>query len=286
MDIENKLTALLNEVCNIAITGELQLPILSGSYDSRYIDSGEVYDQSTIINVLINEIEPRSYLTKIEKKTSECLNYLRLKIDSELILNRKNRLIRDYLKLIDDGLVYLKGRSPRIKISNVEDVKKMRQAKFDELQKNTFNYIIETLANKSLIFLNGEMLAELGDTDRNTTQNIKPLQQSKQKEPTEFSEMFYRLENVELSIDILRKLLPPVIDSDYNYIGNNKGVVTGWIKCLKESGLIKKQPARVYTLLLNARFGNLKLGGSEFTHPYKSAEENLQEIRSKISKFP
>jgi len=130
------------------------------------------------------------------------------------------------------------------------------------------------------------MLAELGDTDRNTTQNIKPLQQSKQKEPTEFSEMFYRLENVELSIDILRKLLPPVIDSDYNYIGNNKGVVTGWIKCLKESGLIKKQPARVYTLLLNARFGNLKLGGSEFTHPYKSAEENLQEIRSKISKFP
>jgi|GEM_PF-4242551 len=285
MDTDNKLALLLNEACNISIAGELQLPILSGNYDSRYIESGEVYDQAIIINVSINELSAKDYIKKLSIKTLECLKSMRSNFDLETKSNNKKRLLRDSLKTIETGLLHLKSKSPYIKINNIEELKKMRGVRYKEIQKKYFNHIVERVVDTSLMFLKEEILEELSGNGINTNHTLRPPLKSKQREPTEFNDMFYSAKNVELSIDILRNLSPPSVDSEYNYIGNNKGIISLWIKCLRDSSVIVNQPARVYATLLNNKFNNLHLGGSEFTHHYKTALEKEEEIQSKISKF-
>ncbi len=282
----NKLVLLLNKVCNIVITGDLQLPILEGLYLKEQIDSGEEYDQSIIVNISIDGMKPTEFIIKLSSLTSDCLRHLRSKYDSETNLNKKKRLIRDDIQLSERGISLFNSRTPQIKINNLEDVKKLRVIRYNEIQKTYFNHVAERVIATSLTLLKQEISIELNDA---VVREVPPVLQvrlsGKQEEPTKFEDLFRNAQNGESSIAILRELSAPVVDSEYNYIGNNKGIICVWIDCLKINGIMLKYTNHIYTKLLNEKINKLDLGGSEFTHTYKNAELKRGEIQDKISKF-
>ena len=59
------------------------------------------------------------------------------------------------------------------------------------------------------------------------------------KAPKTFDELFYNTELVQPSIDILREIEPPLIDTNYNYIGKLKGIICVWIDELQRQGIVK-----------------------------------------------
>lgn len=286
MGEENRLALLLNKVCNIVITADLKLPILEGMYWKEQLDSGEAYDQSTLINVMIDGMLAAEYIIKLSALTSDCLRYLRNKYDSEYNLNKKKRLIRDDIQLSERGISYLNSRIPEIKINNIGDVKKLRVVKFNEIQKNFFNHVTEKVIVTSLALLKREISIEL--KDNNLVRDASPVEPArlkvKQEEPAKFEELFRNPQDAESCIAILRELSAPVVDSEYNYIGI-KGLICVWVDCLRKAGLMLKFANRIYTKILNGKLNDLDLDGSEFTRTYKTAEEKREEITGKISEF-
>jgi hypothetical protein len=286
MGEENKLVQLLNDVCNIVIAGEVQLPIIEGCHEKREIDSGEVYDQSIIVNILINGISPDKYINKISLLTRKCLSYLRTTYDSELNPNKNKRLIRDDIQLLNRGITHLSSRSRQINIANPDEARKIRIVRYNELQRLYFNHVVDKIVAKSLTLLSQELNIELNSAVHNFPSVQSPHQARKKKqEPVTFEDLFFNPANAERSIDILRELSLPVVDLKYNYIGKNKGVFCVWVNCLIIKGIMITCQNRIYTKILNEKVIGLGLGGSEFTQAYKIAETFRAEIESKLSVF-
>lgn len=65
------------------------------------------------------------------------------------------------------------------------------------------------------------------------------LSKDENKNPDTFDELFYKPELIIPCIDILKELDPPLIDSDYNYIGKLKSVICVWIDEMKRQGIVK-----------------------------------------------
>ena len=69
----------------------------------------------------------------------------------------------------------------------------------------------------------------------NTAEKQKPEQEA----PKTFDELFYNIDLVPQSIDVLKEIEPPLIDTDYNYIGKLKGIICVWIDELQRQGIVK-----------------------------------------------
>ena len=50
-------------------------------------------------------------------------------------------------------------------------------------------------------------------------------------------DLFYNTDLIIPAIDILKKLDPPLIDTEYNYIGKLKGIICVWIDELQRQGI-------------------------------------------------
>jgi hypothetical protein len=121
---------------------------------------------------------------------------------------------------------------------------------------------------------------------------VKVQTVTEQKLPKTFEELFYKPENAEPCLNILRELQPPVIDGMNNYIGKAKGVLPLWVSVLKNhkpEPLIKHFKDTIYKDLLNQKINglNLSIDATEFRKQYKRLENNKIEldIRTLLSQY-
>ncbi len=122
--------------------------------------------------------------------------------------------------------------------------------------------------------------------------NIEPLppqsivkQKPEQETPKTFDELFYNTDLVKPCIDILKKLDPPLIDTDCNYIGNLKGVFCVWIDEMQRQGIVKHYSDRkIFASLIPQKIKRFSIDESMFGK-YQSKAENLYrtEIKTKVS---
>jgi len=108
-----------------------------------------------------------------------------------------------------------------------------------------------------------------------------------QETPKTFDELFYKTELVTPCIDVLKELDPPLIDTDYNYIGNLKGIICVWIKELQRQGIIKHYSDRkIFATLISQKIKRFSIDESMFGKYQKKAEENYRtDIKTKVSKI-
>lgn len=94
-----------------------------------------------------------------------------------------------------------------------------------------------------------------------------------------FEDLFYNSNDATVCLSILRKLDPPFIDADNNYVGKSKGIFPLWISVLKAHSpnpLIKHLQNIEYKNILNRKVKGLNLSkdASEFRKFYKRLENN------------
>jgi len=99
--------------------------------------------------------------------------------------------------------------------------------------------------------------------------------------PNKFEELFYKKEDIEPSVSILREIPCPAIDENNTYIGKAKGVYQYWINVLKAKHIIKPYPDRIYATLCNEYFEGLKLDESELRKYYTRLENSGIELSIK-----
>ena len=89
----------------------------------------------------------------------------------------------------------------------------------------------------------------------NEIQGLPPQQAEKEKPeqeaPKTFDELFYNIDLVPQSIDVLKEIEPPLIDTDYNYIGKLKGIICVWIDELQRQGIVKHYSDRKNICFIN-----------------------------------
>ncbi len=117
-------------------------------------------------------------------------------------------------------------------------------------------------------------------------QQIEKPKPEKNK-PKTLDELFYNIELVQPSIDILKEIEPPLIDTDYNYIGKLKGVICVWIDELQRQGIIKHYSDRkIFASLISQKIKRFSIDESMFGKYQKKAEENYRtDIKTKVSKI-
>ena len=114
-------------------------------------------------------------------------------------------------------------------------------------------------------------------------------QKPEQETPKTFDELFYNADLVTPCIDILKELDPPLIDTDYNYIGKLKGVFCVWIDEMQRQGIVKgnyPDERKLLALLLKQKIKRFSIDESMFGK-HQSKAENLYrtDIKAKVSKI-
>lgn len=117
----------------------------------------------------------------------------------------------------------------------------------------------------------------------------QPIENTKETEntPKTFEELFYNTDLVAPSIDILKELDPPIIDTDCNYIGKLKGIVCVWIDELQRQGIVKHYSDRkIFTTLIPQKIKRFSIDESMFGKYQSKAENKYRtDIKTKVSKI-
>lgn len=116
-------------------------------------------------------------------------------------------------------------------------------------------------------------------------QNEKP--KPEKEAPKTFDELFYNIELVQKSIDVLKEIEPPLIDSDYNYIGKLKGIICVWIDELQRQAIVKHYSDRkIFASLIPQKIKRFSIDESMFGKYHTKAEDNYRtDIKTKVSKI-
>jgi hypothetical protein len=109
----------------------------------------------------------------------------------------------------------------------------------------------------------------------------------KQDTPKTFEELFYDTYFVYPCIDILKKIDPPLIDANCNYIGKLKGGICIWIDELQRQSIIKHISERkIYPALLSQKIKNFSIDESMFGKiQYKAEDKYRTDIKTLISQI-
>lgn len=127
----------------------------------------------------------------------------------------------------------------------------------------------------------------------NEIQSLPPQQNEKpkheQETPKTFDELFYNTGLVTPCINILKELDPPLIDTEYNYIGKLKGVFCVWIDEMQRQGIVKSnypEERKLFASLIPQKIKRFSIDESMFGK-YQSKAENLYrtDIKTKVSKI-
>ncbi|MCB9188720.1 MAG: hypothetical protein H6599_05495 [Flavobacteriales bacterium] len=135
-----------------------------------------------------------------------------------------------------------------------------------------------------------EQLEYIERTNR-TEKTLPPQQTEKpkpeQETPKTFDELFHNIELVQPSIDILKEIEPPLIDTDYNYIGRLKGIICVWIDELQRQGIVKHYSDRkIFASLIPQKIKRFSIDESMFGKYQSKAENNYRtDIKTKVSKI-
>lgn len=158
----------------------------------------------------------------------------------------------------------------------------------EEYEQADWGYLIELrqidISEVCEILENVEKIKEtLGLLSPQQNKEQKPEQET----PKTFDELFYNIELVQPSIDILKEIDPPLIDTDYNYIGKLKGIICVWIDELQRQGIVKHYSDRkIFASLIPQKIKRFSIDESMFGKYQSKAENNYRtDIKTKVSKI-
>jgi hypothetical protein len=101
---------------------------------------------------------------------------------------------------------------------------------------------------------------------------------TKQEQPKTFDELFYDTNLISPCIEILKNIEPPLIDTDYNYIGKLKGAFCIWIDEMEKQGIVKHfSDRKIFASLLPQKIKRFTIDESMFGKHHSRAE-NLYRI--------
>lgn len=127
-----------------------------------------------------------------------------------------------------------------------------------------------------------KILSEAIDIITETEQSYFPIHTSKPIEPKKtppqvqkstFDELFHESKYIEPCINLLKQLDPPLIDSDCNFIGNNKNAICIWVDEMVRNGIMKPQQGKTFALLIPQRIKGLSISESLFRKVSTRAKE-------------
>jgi hypothetical protein len=112
-------------------------------------------------------------------------------------------------------------------------------------------------------------------------------QKTEQNTPKTFDELFYNTDLISPCIDILKELDPPLIDTDYNFIGKLKGVFCVWIDEMQRQGVVKHYSDRkIFASLIPQKIKRFSIDESMFGKHQRKAETLYRtDIKTKVSKI-
>lgn len=101
----------------------------------------------------------------------------------------------------------------------------------------------------------------------------EPVKTPPQIEKSTFDELFHESKYIEPCINLLKQLDPPLIDSDCNFIGNNKSAICIWVDEMVRNGIMKPQQGKTFALLIPQRIKGLSISESLFRKVSTRAKE-------------
>lgn len=110
--------------------------------------------------------------------------------------------------------------------------------------------------------------------------NLEPQQtetKTEQETPITFEELFYDINFVSPCIDILKEVEPPLIDTDFNYIGKLKGAFCVWIDEMQRQGIVKRYSDRkIFASLIPQKIKRFSIDESMFGKYQSKAESQYR----------
>ena len=222
----------------------------------------------------------------------------RLELENEFILKNRNIYSEqnDLLKEAENPKDYdanfylrLKHIQPIYKISdflnyhflNVQN----KNLFLKHLEYEILGYFNPYKEQRRIDFINKWISEKKENETLPTQQTEKP--KPEQETPKTFDELFYNIELVQPSIDILKEIEPPFIDTDYNYIGKLKGIICVWIDELQRQGIVKHYSDRkIFASLIPQKIKRFSIDESMFGKYQSKAENNYRtNIKTKVSKI-
>ncbi|PKG44056.1 hypothetical protein [Psychroflexus sp. MES1-P1E] len=178
-------------------------------------------------------------------------------------------------------------------LSQIEyDIQEYNKNEYWEFDFEEYERFIDVSKPIEILFNLCELLVQLDRLEMfNEFREIEPISKPKpeQENPKDFEELFYNTELITPCIDILKELDPPLIDTDYNYIGKLKGVICVWIGELQRQGIVKSNytdERKLFASLIPQKIKRFSIDESMFGKPQKKAEENYgTDIKTKVSKI-
>lgn len=112
---------------------------------------------------------------------------------------------------------------------------------------------------------------------KQTIDNPSPQQKaSPQSEFKTFDDLFHNKEKILPCIEVLRKVEPPLIDTENRFIGSPKGAICVWYEEMRKQGLVKNADGKTLSKLIPERIENLSISERMFREYHKRAEEKYQ----------
>lgn len=233
----------------------------------------------------LNIYNPKKYASIYNQNNDEAFNIINIVEDKDLpiILESKQKYIE----------FRTKTRNATLQQGELYD-------KLDLILKVVFNYFDKETENEfaklpkceQLIVIKGYQILKDRYKAYLEQKQASPPQQSEKSKPAQespktFEELFYDPDLVIPSINILKELEPPLIDTDYNYIGKLKGIICVWINELQRQGIIKHYSDRkIFASLIPQKIKRFSIDESMFGKHHTKAENNYRtDVKTKVSKI-
>lgn len=132
-----------------------------------------------------------------------------------------------------------------------------------------------------------EMLPQQAEAKPKEQEAQRKPKPKEQEPPQTFEELFYDASFIAPCIDILKKVEPPLIDAESNFIGKSKGGICVWIDEMKAQAIIKHCSDRsTYATLLPQKIKRFSINESMFGKHQKRAEEKYRtDIKTLLSQI-
>lgn len=253
----------------------------NNDYD-KYGLSHKIYDQLAQCGISAAEIQGNEREMKILLHEIKNDN-----LEKELSESYYSNDIEGYKIQVRNNLELMTEQSQKAYLNlikaNLNEDKFLNSMRLDlGFSGNTIRKEYDNDVNHKRYFLMeiGSFIDELLGTSQTET---KP----KQETPKSFDQLFYNKELVKPCIDILKELDPPLVDTDYNYIGKLKGVFCVWIDEMQRQGIVKHYSDRkIFASLIPQKIKRFSIDESMFgKHQSKAERLYKTDIKTKVSKI-
>jgi len=208
-------------------------------------------------------------------------------IELKGLMSKENINTKDALEIIDNYKKQYWFVNTVIMFEPVTDKLKRTLKSIDsnisekEIHFELIDYYKHLQAKRESIYLN--LINDIQGLPPQHAEKEKPEQEA----PKTFDELFYNIELVQQSIDVLKEIEPPLIDTDYNFIGKLKGIICVWIDELQRQGIVKHYSDRkIFASLIPQKIKRFSIDESMFGKYHNKAEKNYRtDIKTKVSKI-